>query len=67
MNKPKSINDALDRVHNLLGAAGSDIDKFLNKPQDYAPEYFESVLNAVLDAHMLVTWVKDNLKEKAND
>ena len=33
------------------------------QPGDYVPsEYFEDVKDAALDAHMLVTWVRDNLK-----
>jgi hypothetical protein len=60
--KPKNIREALDSVHALLFAAGSDLEHYLLSPQDYSPEYFESVKDAVLDAHMLVTWIKDNTK-----
>jgi hypothetical protein len=61
--KPKSIREALDIVHERLFAAGSDLDHYLLSPPDYSPEYFESVKDAVLDAHMLVTWIKDTLGE----
>lgn len=58
--KPNNVNEALDSLHALLFAAGSDLEHYLLSPQDYSPEYFESVKDAVLDAHMLVTWIKDN-------
>ena len=58
--KPHNVAEALDSVHALLFAAGSDLEHYLLSPQDYSPEYFESVKDAVLDAHMLVTWIKDN-------
>jgi hypothetical protein len=62
--KPNNVAEALDSLHALLFAAGSDLEHYLlspqDYPQDYLPEYFESVKDAVLDAHMLVTWIKDN-------
>jgi hypothetical protein len=58
--KPNNVAEALDSLHALLFAAGSDLEHYLLSPQDYSPEYFESVKDAVLDAHMLVTWIKDN-------
>ena len=58
--KPKNVNEALDMVQTRLFAAGSDLEHYLLSPQDYSPEYFESVKDAVLDAHLLVTWIKDN-------
>lgn len=59
--KPKSVHDALRRVQALLSAAGRDLEQYLDAPADYHPEYFMDVLEAVLDAHMLTTWTRDNL------
>ena len=61
MLEPKSVHDALRRVQTLLSAAGRDLEQYLDAPADYNPEYFRDVLEAVLDAHMLTTWTRDNL------
>lgn len=66
MRKPETTLDAVDQVHTLLMAASDDLTRYLDAPEDYfAPEYFESVNAAVLDAHMLVSWIKDQLKGEA--
>jgi hypothetical protein len=62
MKKPNNVTEALNSVHTLLSAAGSDLEMYLRHPKEYVPEYFEAVKDVVLDAHMLVTWIKDNLK-----
>ena len=59
--EPKSAHDALRRVQSLLSVAGRDLEQYLDAPADYSPEYFKDVLEAVLDAHMLTTWTRDNL------
>jgi hypothetical protein len=41
----------------------NDLLNYMDNPQDYTPEYFEDVKDAALDAHLLVTWVRDNLAE----
>ncbi|NBT88902.1 MAG: RidA family protein [Flavobacteriaceae bacterium] len=65
-----------DNVRLILEESGSSWDKlvdvtvFLTNMKDdfkiynqiYA-EYFKDVEAAALDAHMLVTWIKDNIKE----
>lgn len=61
MLKPKSVHDALRQVQTLLSAAGRDLEQYLDAPADYNPEYCRYVLEAVLDAHMLTTWTRDNL------
>ena len=61
MLKPKNTHDALRQVQTLLSAAGRDLEQYLDAPADYNPEYFRDVLEAVLDAHMLTTWTRDNL------
>jgi len=60
--KPNNVNEALDSVHARLFAAGAYLERYLLNPQDYSPEHIEEVKDAVLDAHMLVTWIKDNIK-----
>ena len=61
MLKPKNTHDALRQVQTLLSAAGRDLEQYLEAPAEYSPEYFRDVLEAVLDAHMLTTWTRDNL------
>jgi hypothetical protein len=63
MRKPETTLEAVDQVHTLLSAAANDLTRYLDAPEDhFAPEYFESVKDAVLDAHMLVSWLKDQIK-----
>lgn len=63
MKRPDNINDALNHLHKLIGAVAQDLENYLEDPTIYGDEYFEDVKTAALDAHMLVTWVKDNIKE----
>lgn len=63
MKRPDNLNDALRQLHNLTMAVAMDLTNYMDNPADYAPEYFEDVKAAALDAHLLVTWVKDNIKE----
>jgi len=65
MKKPKNVNDALDSVHARLFAAGFALEQYLLNSQDLSPddrEDLEEAKDTVLDAHMLVTWIKDNIK-----
>lgn len=59
MKKPESKMEALDQMHRLLSAASTDLGRYIDDPSKYIPEYFESVRDVVLDAHLLVTWLKD--------
>ena len=63
--KPRSVNDALRRITALLTSVGLDIEEYLENPTSYTPEYFKDVATAVLDAHLLVTWTRDQLKAKS--
>lgn len=64
MNRPKNIHDALRRIHALTYCIANDLTKYMEDTEmQYDPEYFEDVKAAALDAHLLVTWIKDNLKE----
>ena len=62
--KPKNIHDALRHLHNLTMSIANDLLNYMDNPQDYAPEYFEDVKAAALDAHLLVTWVRGALADK---
>ena len=61
--KPNNVNEALHMVHARLFAAGIALEQCLLNSQDLSHEVredLEDVKAAVLDAHMLVTWIKDN-------
>ena len=61
--KPKNIHDALRHLQNLTMGIARDTENYLDSPGDYVPsEYFEDVKDAALTAHLLATWVRDNLK-----
>ena len=62
MKRPDNIHDALRHLHNLTMGIANDLLNYMDNPQNYTPEYFEDVKDAALDAHLLVTWVRDNLK-----
>ena len=53
MIQPKNIHDALRHLHNLTMSIANDMLNYMDNPQDYTPEYFESVKDAALDAHLL--------------
>jgi|GEM_PF-1914643 len=64
MKRPDNINDALRQLHHLTMGIAEDLNKYINDEQmQYDAEYFKDVEAAALDAHLLVTWVKDNIKE----
>ena len=61
--KPNNVNEALDMVQTRLFAAGFALEQYLLNSQDLSHEVredLEDVKDTVLDAHMLVTWIKDN-------
>ena len=63
MKRPDNINDALSHLHMLTMAIAEDLTRYMDDDQmQYDAEYFEDVKAAALDAHLLVTWVKDNIK-----
>lgn len=63
MKQPDNIHDALRHLHNLTLAIAEDLERYINdEDMQYDAEYFEDVKAAALDAHLLVTWVKDNFK-----
>jgi hypothetical protein len=64
MKIPSTTLEALDQIHELLSAAARDLSSFIEAPHEYDPaEFMEPVMTVVLDAHLLVTWVKDQQGE----
>lgn len=63
MKQPDNIHDALRHLQNLTSCIARDMENYLDDPAIYGAEYFEDVKAAALDAHLLVTWVRDNFKE----
>ncbi len=63
MQRPDNINDALRQLHNLTMAVAMDLRRYMDDDLRDNAEYFEDVEAAALDAHLLVTWIKDNIKE----
>jgi hypothetical protein len=62
MEKPKNINDALLHLHMLTMDIAEDLGRYIDdESMQYDAEYFEDVKATALDAHMLVTWIKDQL------
>ena len=64
MKQPDNINEALRHLHNLTMSIAMDLTKYMeDEHMQYDAEYFEDVKAAALDAHLLVTWVRDNFAE----
>ena len=61
MKSPQNVHAVLNEIHKLLGAIAGDLENYLEDPVVFGPEYFESIRDAALDAHLLTTWVKDQL------
>jgi hypothetical protein len=61
--RPNNVNEALEMVHTRLFAAGFALEQYLLNSQDLSHEVREDLEDAkaaVLDSHLLVTWIKDN-------
>jgi hypothetical protein len=64
MKNPDNLHDALSHLHTLTMGIAEDLERYINdEDMQYDAEYFEDVKAAALDAHLLVTWIKDNIKE----
>jgi hypothetical protein len=63
MKRPDNINDALAHLHKLLAGIATDASYENDRVIESYPEYFNPIKDAALDAHLLVTWIKDNIKE----
>ncbi len=61
--RPDNIHDALRHLQSLTMDIARDMENYLDNPAIYGTDYFEDVKAAALDAHLLVTWVRDNFKD----
>jgi hypothetical protein len=60
MNRPDNINDALRQLHQLTMRIAMEAGNLMEATA-VNPNHLEPVRDAALDAHLLVTWIKDNL------
>lgn len=64
MKRPDNIHDALRHLHNLTMSIAIDLRRYIDdESMQYDADYFKDVEATALDAHMLITWIKDNLVE----
>ena len=63
MKRPDNINDALSHLHTMLMGIAKDASYENDRVIESYPDYFDPIKTAALDAHLLVTWIKDNIKE----
>lgn len=61
MKNPDNLHDALAHLHTLLMGIATDASHENDRVIESYPEYFNPIKDAALDAHLLVTWIKDNL------
>lgn len=61
MKPPRDTHDALRRVQSLLSTIARDASYENDRVIESYPDYFEPIKDAALDAHLLVTWVRDQL------
>ena len=62
MKRPDNLNDALRQLHNLTMCIVQEA-SHLMEATAVNPNHLESIKDTALDAHLLVTWIKDNIKE----
>ena len=60
MTNPDNLHDALDHLHNLLAGIAREAENLM-EASTVNPNHLEPIKDSALDAHLLVTWVKDNL------
>jgi len=63
MTNPDNLRDALDHLHKLLAGIARNASYENDRVIESYPKYFEPIKDAALDAHLLTTWIKDNIKE----
>jgi len=62
MKNPDNLHDAIAHLHLLTMGIAEDLGRYIDdEDMQYDAEYFEDVKAAALDAHLLVTWIKDQL------
>lgn len=62
MKRPDNLSDALRQLHNLTMCIAQEAGH-LSEATAVNPNHLESIKDTALDAHLLVTWIKDNIKE----
>ena len=62
MTNPDNLHDALDHLHKLLAGIARESSNLM-EASTVNPNYLEPIKDSALDAHLLVTWIKDNIKE----
>lgn len=62
MKRPDNLNDALTQLHKLTMGIAQEAGH-LSEATTVNPNYLEPIKDAALDAHLLVTWIKDNIKD----
>jgi hypothetical protein len=62
MKRPDNINDALNHLHMLTMAIANGTANLMES-STIRSGHLEPIKDAALDAHLLVTWIKDNIKE----
>lgn len=62
MKRPDNIQDALRHLHYLTMGIAQETGALMETPALHGG-HLESIKDAALDAHLLVTWIKDNYKE----
>lgn len=60
MKRPDDLHDALAHLHKLLAGIARESSNLM-EASTVNPNYLEPIKDAALDAHLLVTWIKDNL------
>ena len=60
MKNPDNLHDALAHLHKLLAGIARESSNLM-EASTVNPNHLEPIKDAALDAHLLVTWVKDNL------
>jgi hypothetical protein len=67
MKRPEDVMEALTHMQDLMRGVMQDVDRYLENPRSFEPEYFRSVSGAAADAHLLATWVRDQLTYGSNE
>ena len=67
MQRPDNIDDALKQLHIMTMSIAEHVTKFMDDDQmQYDQDYFADIKATALDAHMLITWIKDNRLKESN-
>jgi hypothetical protein len=60
MTNPDNLHDALAHLHKLLAGIARDAENLM-EASTVNPNHLEPIKDAALDAHLLTTWIKDQL------